>query len=297
MSLRSITILGVPLYTLAKYRGMGAAVKELRKLGIAEPLKRSADSFTDLGDAHVTPIITDSGPSNMRNFSTFVDNSAAITDRASMVPGESFMFCLGGECGLAVGVLAGLRSKLKGTPGLVWLDAHGDFNTPETTQSGFVGGMPLAFVCGRGPNFPASIERYRPLVKEENVIHLGSRDLDPLEARAFDSSPIRVHSTASLRKEGIERTVEQEVAYLADNADWIVCHLDVDVLDPTVIPAVSFPTKDGLNVQDVRTVIKRLVKTDKLRAFNLAAYEPTQDPDLAAGRAIVSLVSEIFATK
>lgn len=297
MSLRSITVLGVPLYTLAKYRGMGAAVKELRKLGIAEALKRNADSFTDLGDVQLTQISTDSGPSNIRNFSTFLDDSAAIMNRASIVPGVSFMFCLGGECGLAVGALAGLRSNFKGTPGLVWLDAHGDFNTPETTQSGFVGGMPLAFACGRGPKLPASIERYRPLVKEENVIHFGSRDIDPLEAKAFDSSPIRVHPAASLRKEGIERTAEQEAAYLADNTDWIICHLDVDVLDPAIIPAVSFPTKDGLSLQEVGTVIKRLLKTDKLKAFNLAAYEPTQDQFTFWGRTIVSLVSEIFGSR
>lgn len=294
--LKSMTFLGVPLYTLAKYRGMGAAVKSLRNLGLTEALKESVDSFTDLGDVQLSQVTADSGSDNMRNFSHFLNDTTAIMDRAERVPAEDFAFCLGGECGLALGTLAGLRSSFGGTPGLVWLDAHGDFNTPETTQSGFVGGMPLAFVCGRGPKFSPSIDSLRPLVKEENVVHLGSRDLDALEAEALESSPVRLHSASSLRKEGVERTAKQEASYLADNTDWVICHLDVDVLDPTVVPAVSFPTKDGLTVQEVRTIVGALLKMDKLRVFNLAAYEPTRDNGSGAGRTIVGLMSEISAS-
>jgi len=291
-----MTFLGVPLYTLAKYHGMGAAVKSLRNLGLTATLKESVDSFTDLGDVQLTQITADSGPDNTRNFSHFLDDTNAIMDWAERVPNENFAFCLGGECGLALGTLAGLRSNFRGTPGLLWLDAHGDFNTPETTQSGFVGGMPLAFVCGRGPKFSPRIENLRPLVKEENVVHFGSRDLDPLEAEALESSLVRLHSASSLRNEGLERTAKQEASYLADNTDWIICHLDVDVIDPTVVPAVSFPTKDGLTVQEVRTIVGALLKTDKLKVFNLTAYEPTRDHGFQAGRTIVALMREIFTS-
>jgi len=295
--LHSMSLLGVPLYTLARYHGMGAAVKVLRSLGIAETLKQGSVSFTDLSDVPLLEFSTDSGPSNMRNFSYFLDSSAAIMDRASKVPRGDFVFCLGGECGLALGTLAALRSRFRGMPGLLWLDAHGDFNTPETTRSGFVGGIPLAFVCGRGPKFPPSIENLRPLVKEENVVHFGSRDLDPLEAKAVESSSIKLHSAVSLHKEGLERTLEREAAYLEDSADWIICHLDVDVIDPSIIPAVSFPTNGGLSLNEVNTIVKTLLKTGKLKVFNLAAYEPTRDISYSAGRTIVGLVSEIFKAK
>jgi arginase len=295
--LRSMSFLGVPLYTLSKYRGMGAAVRALRNLGIAEGLQKGAVSFTDLGDVPLVGLSTDSGPSNMKNFSHFLNSTATIMDRASQVPSEDFVFCLGGECGLALGTLTAFSSSFGGTPGLLWLDAHGDFNTPEITQSGFVGGMPLAFVCGRGPKFPPNIERSRPLVKEENVVHFGSRDLDPLEAKALESSPIRLHSDASLRKEGLIPTLDREAEYLTSNTDWIICHLDVDVIDPSIIPAVSFPTEGGLSASEVSTVVKTLLKTGKLKVFNLTAYEPTLDTSYLAGKTLVSLVSEVFTAK
>jgi arginase len=292
-----MSFLGVPLYTMAKYRGMGAAVKALRNLGIAEALQKSTFSFNDLGDVPLPDLSTDSGPSNMKNFSYFLNSTSTIMDRASQVPREDFVFCLGGECGLALGTLTAFRSSFGGTPGLLWLDAHGDFNTPETTESGFVGGMPLAFTCGRGPKFPPNIERSRPLVKEENVVHLGSRDLDSVEARALESSPIRLYSAASLHKEGLIPTLDRETEYFTDNTDWIICHLDVDVIDPSIMPAVSFPTKDGLSTSEVSTVVKTLLKTGKLKVFNLTAYEPTLDTSYLAGKTLVSLVSEIFTAK
>jgi arginase len=147
----NLPLIGLPFYSLSKYRGMATAVAALRSAGIAETLAKSAKHFNDMGDCHLSKITEDSGPPNLRNFPQFLDDTDIVQEMASRVGSDDFVFCLGGECTLVTGTLAGFKGRFKGTPGMLWVDAHGDFNTPETTASGFLGGMPLAFACGHGP--------------------------------------------------------------------------------------------------------------------------------------------------
>ena len=149
--MQKVSMIGLPIYTLAKYRGMGMAVKALRRLGITEAVNQHTQDFKDLGDVKLTEIETDSGPSNLRNFPQFLRDTESILRAASEVDSDDFVFCLGGECALITGSLAAFRTKFEGQPGMLWMDAHGDFNTQETTTSGFIGGMCLALACGRRP--------------------------------------------------------------------------------------------------------------------------------------------------
>ena len=210
---------------------------------------------------------------------------------ASRVGPDDFVFCLGGECTLVTGTLAGFKATFKGKPGMLWLDAHGDFNTPETSTSGFLGGMPLAFACGRGPKLHQSIEDARPLLEEANVVHVASRALDPLESKAMESSPMKLYPASTLRKEGVGKVAAEAAAHLADRSDWIVCHLDVDSIDPTIIPAVNYPEPGGLTLEEVKTVVKAVQGTGKLKVFNLTAYNPTLDKDHASAQRLVTLVA------
>ncbi len=290
-----MSLLGIPIYTLAKYRGMASAVRALRELGLADVLRQRRGSFRDFGDVALPQMQRDSGPSNMRNFQHFSESTDIIHEAACQVPEDDFVFCLGGECGLIVGTLAAFRSKFKGQPGLLWMDAHGDFNTPGTTPSGYLGGMPLAFACGRGPQLSPTIEKIRPLITEDQIVHLGSRDLDPSEAKAMEASPMCVYSAAMMHKQGVERVAGDVANYLADRADWIICHLDVDVTDSSVLPAVNYPSRGGLTLKEVKATLTTLMRAEKLKVFNLTAYNPELDRTQTSGRTILKLISDIFA--
>ena len=295
--MQKVSMIGLPIYSLAKYRGMGMAVEALRRLGIVDAVNQHALGFKDLGDVKLSAIGTDSGPSNLRNFPQFLRDTESVLRAASEVDSDDFVFCLGGECALITGTLAAFKTKFKGQPGMLWMDAHGDFNTPETTISGFIGGMCLAFACGRGPKLTPSIEDVMPLLNEENVVHLASRSLDPLESKAMQSSPLRLYSASDVHKIGLQ-TVAREVAYyLAERTDWIVCHLDVDSIDPRIISAVDFREEGGLTLEGVRTVIDALQMTGKLRVLDLAAYNPLLDHDNDSGNKLVKLTSDIFSTR
>ena len=124
--------------------------------------------------SHV-PRSADQGPNNLHNLESFIEGTKRVKETLLQgADASKLMFCLGGECAFIVGSLAALRTKLKGKPGIVWMDAHGDFNTPETSPEGFIGGMPLAFACGRGPKLSPDIEAARPLLSEKQVVQVGS---------------------------------------------------------------------------------------------------------------------------
>jgi arginase len=290
--MRSISLIGVPLYTLTKYDGMGLAVQTLRNLGIDRRLRARCAEFRDCGDVVLPPLTRDSGPPNIRNYEYFLKCTDAIFNASKASREQGMSFYLGGECGLVVGSAAGLKQQLPGKPGLLWIDAHGDFNTPETSPSGFVGGMPLAFVCDRGPRFSEQIEKHRPIIEENAVVHLGGRDFDPLESKALRSSRVKLYSVSEFKENPTKLAVEI-AEILAKESDWIICHFDVDALDPAIMPAVNYPCKNGLTPEDVNTVVAELSKTDKLRAFNLTAYDSTLDKDGRCGKTIVDLVAKL----
>jgi len=294
--MQNVSMIGLPFYSLAKYRGIGMAVQTLRGLGITNSLKQGATVFKDRGDVTLSELKADSGPSNLRNFPQFLRDTDSVLIATSQVDADDFVFCLGGECALIVGCLAGFKTKFKGKPGILWMDAHGDFNTPETTGSGFIGGMCLAFACGRGPKLTAAVETARPLLREENVVHLASRSLDPLESKAMESSSIKFYSATDAHEMGVQKVAREAAEYLAERSDWIICHLDVDSIDPSIISAVNFREKGGLTLKEVTNVVDALQKTEKMKIFNLTAYNPTLDPDRDSGRKLVKLTSDIFST-
>jgi len=135
---------------------MASAVRVLRESGMIVSVQKNTAPFVDYGDVPLSGIRVDSGPENLKNFTQFIVDTERIQTAVAKVGGGGLVFGLGGECSICVGTLAGLKNRIGGEAGVVWVDAHGDFNTPETTPSGYIGGMCLALACGRAP----SLESY-----------------------------------------------------------------------------------------------------------------------------------------
>jgi arginase len=290
--MQNISLVGMPLYTLVKNHGMGTAGQSLRDLGIVRALNERIDQVRDFGDVKLPSLTKDEGPSNLRNYDHFLTCTDAIFDASrKLLEEEGVIFNLGGECALILGSAAGLKQHLSDKLGLLWIDAHGDFNTPETTRSGFVGGMPLAFVCGRGPRFSPQIEELRPIIHENAVVHLGGRDLDPLESDAIRSSEIRLYSPSEFREKGVDKMAAEIAGLLADQSDWLICHLDLDAIDPSIMSAVNYPSPEGLTLAEIHAAVRAITQTGKLRAFNLAAYNSAIDKDGVCAKVILDLVS------
>jgi arginase len=247
----------------------------------------------DVGDIALPPLKKDHVEGSAKNLTYFIDCTARVLDRTRSLDSE-FVVLVGGECSMTPGALAGLSESFYGKPGMLWLDAHGDFNTPETSPSGYIGGMCLAMACGLGPSLGPELERRRPLLAEERLVHVGSRALDPPEVIAFNSSPAKLFTAQQVRKIGAEDVGEEAARHLSNRSDWVVCHLDVDVVDPASMPAVSYPTPGGLTIDQTALIIRAISKTGKLRVLEVAAYNPTRDRGGRSGRAIVRILRSVF---
>ena len=282
-------LIGLPMYTLSRYSGMEKSPGALRKAGIAKVFEG-----IDLGDVALQGVHGSRGPKNMKNLERFLQDSEMIRSRLSKVEGVGRVVSLGGECSMIVGELAGLKVAMKGSPGMVWIDSHGDFNVPGTSPSGYIGGMCLALASGRGPKLSPEVDAVMPLIEEEKLVHLGSRALDEAEIKAMTSSPMRMVSTDGMRKGGIDAESRASAKWLSDRCDWIVCHLDVDVIDPVWMPSVNYPTPNGITPGEAARLLVSFAATGKLAALDVAAYNAGLDRDGRSARLVVDLLSRAF---
>ncbi len=185
-----------------------------------------------------------------------------------------------GDCTQPIGVLAGLQ--VEGLdPLLVWYDAHGDFNTPETTPSGFIGGMPLAMLCGRGEQTIVA-GAGASVLPEGQVILTDARDLDPGEKEAVAGSGI---------------THLPDVAGLLDldlpAEKPIYIHFDCDVLDLADLAAIDYPAEGGPAMETVEASLARLADTGRVAAVSVTLWNPDKDEDGSAGRVVLGLVDRL----
>jgi arginase len=183
---------------------------------------------------------------------------------------------IAGDCCTVIGVLAGLQ-RAGVNPRLVWLDAHGDFNTWETTPSGFIGGMPLAMIVGRGEQTLLQAAALTPL-PERDVILANARDLDPGERELLQQSRVRhVLDVASIPQ-------------LVSSERPIHIHLDTDVIDASEAPAMRYPVKGGPTLNTLREMVARLTNTGRVVGISMTLWDFDQDADKRTERASMTLL-------
>jgi arginase len=193
---------------------------------------------------------------------------------------------LAGNCNTAVGTLAGLGPGV----GVTWFDAHGDFNTPDTTTSGFLDGTAVAILTGRcWKQLSVSIPGFQPIA-DETVCLVGTRDLDPLESRLLEESNVDVIAPGRIQSE-LPRTLNA----IGQHADSMYVHLDLDVLDPDVAAANKLSVRGGLTIEDVEYALSLIARDFRIAGVTLSAYDPDVDTDGAAAAAAIRLISTAAA--
>jgi len=187
---------------------------------------------------------------------------------------------IAGDCCTALGMLAGLR-RGGCEPSLLWFDAHGDFNTPETSPSGFLGGMPLAILVGRGDDALRRALGLEPFA-EERVVLTDARALDPLERPLLESSQV-VHRP---------RVEELATAPLPDGPLWV--HFDADVVDSAENSGHRYPEAGGPSAEALGAVFRRIAQTGRLAAVSVSTWDPALDADGTSRRVALALLDELL---
>jgi len=249
---------------------MGAGPDHLIDNGLPEMLRsaeRPSLSFADLLP-EVDP------PAEVAT--TFeLDRLVAEQVRMAIAGGE-FPLVLSGNCNTAVGMIAGLGAE---DLGVVWFDAHADFNTPETTATGFTDGMGLAIAVGHcWTEMAGGVPGFTP-VAEENVVLAGARAVEPSEEERLAASDVAVVGADRIGREGL-RALEAALDGLEGRVGKVYVHLDLDVLDPaTVGKANQFAPEGGLSAEDLETALGMVRECFSVAAAGIASYDPAFDAD------------------
>jgi arginase len=219
----------------------------------------------------------------------------SLSDRVRVArQAGTFPLILAGNCASALGTVSGART---GDIGIFWFDAHGDFNTPETTTGGFVDGMGLAMLTGAcWTRLTASIPGFRA-VPGNHVVHVGARDLDEGEGERMQEAGIAVVGAAALAQQGVHAALAHPLIVLLAQVREVYLHLDLDVLDPQEVPANEYQPEGGMALSDLEEAVRLIGQRFDVSAAAVTAYDPARDPDNRAIRAVSRIVGSLAATQ
>ncbi len=297
MRSRAVKLLGVAAGGGASRPGAEGGPQALRELGLITRLERCGHILTDLGDIRGAYESDQTQPSfDINAFPNIVAVNRHVRDAVFSLmrtDGGAFPLIIGGDHSLAIGVLAGLADA-SGRLGVVWIDAHADFNTPLSSPSGNAHGMSLAVACGRGHFELRDIADKDPMVREEDAVILGARELDDGEVAALAASRVTVHDMASWRAAGVIAETLRLVDRLAHDCDHVHLSFDVDAIDAAAAPGTGTPVDGGLTPDEARALFTALSQQDKLHSIEFVEFNPSLDEDGRTGTLAIELLETLF---
>ena len=280
--MRAVHIIGVPLDLGGNRRGTDMGPSAFRIAGIAEQLTSLGLSVTDKGDIP-SPIPEAKGAGDPRK--RYVREIAKVCQRlfqtslASFDEG-AFPIVLGGDHSLGAGSVAAAAAHVRkrGKPlGLIWVDAHGDMNSPASTGSGNVHGMTLAALLGREPAELARFAGDTPAVLARHAVLVGIRNLDASEKEIVRAAKVHVFTMKEIDRLGIAEVMERAISLASRGTGGFHVSYDLDVCDPTVAPGVGTPVKGGLSYREAHVVMEMVAESGKLTSLDLVEVNPTLD--------------------
>jgi arginase len=281
--MRSVHIIGVPLDLGGGRRGVDMGPSAFRIAGLGERLVTLGCRVADRGDLPAPIPETQEARDERKKYIHDIARVCQMlyeTALASLHEG-AMPLVLGGDHSLAagsVGAAAEWARTTRGLPiGLLWIDAHGDMNTPATSPSGNVHGMPLAALLGPEPAELSRIGGWSPKVLPEHTALVGVRNLDEREKAAVRESRVHVFTMKDIDRQGIASVVEQAVGLAGNGTAGIHVSFDLDACDPMIAPGVGTPVRGGLNYREAHMVMEMVADSGLLTSLDMAEVNPTLD--------------------
>ena len=282
MSAKTINIIGVPLDLGAGRRGVDMGPSAMRVADLNKKLATLGYSVEDAGNVPVTIPETqhfgDHQSKFLKEIIQVCEHLAQLVERA--LDEKSLPIVLGGDHSIAIGTLGGgarYYQRIRQNIGLMWFDAHADFNTPETSPSGNVHGMPLSAVVGVGPQDLTNLHGICPKVKPQNAVLVGVRDIDGPEKELLVSSAVRVFTMRDIDERGMRSVVEEAIKIATQHTAGLAVSWDMDFLDPSYAPGVGTPVKGGASYREAHLAMEMIADTNKLLSLELVEVNPVLD--------------------
>ena len=280
--MQPIHLIGVPLDLGGNRRGTDMGPSAFRIAGIGEQLSRLGRTVVDKGDV-ATPIpeIKGWGDAHKR----YIKDIARVCHKVFQTALASFdegalPITLGGDHSLGAGSVAAASAFMRKRGhklGLLWIDAHGDMNTPQTSESGNVHGMPLSALLGAEPLELARISGESPVVLPEHTVLVGLRNLDEVEKNLVRASKVHVFTMKDVDRLGIAQVMERALALAGTDTGGIHMSFDLDVCDPAIAPGVGTAVKGGLDYREAHVVMEMAAESGGLTSLDLVEVNPTLD--------------------
>lgn len=292
---RTIQIIGVPIDLGQTQRGVDMGPGAVRYAGLASRLAALGHRIIDSGNLGVP--IRETLPEELeQHYLPSIRNSCQSVYQIvrSAVEAEHIPLLLGGDHTLAIGSIGGTTHAAPA--GLIWIDAHGDFNTPLTTLTGNIHGMTLAVLLGDGYPELVDLGRPGPRLRAEDVVMIGIRDLDPEERIRLRDSGIAVYTMRDIDERGIG-AVTRETLERLEHRERLHVSLDMDSLDPQAAPGVGTASSGGLTCREAQLMMEIIADSGRCRALDIVEINPVLDRHNQTARLAVDLAASLFGKR
>ena len=294
-----IHLIGVPLDLGAGRRGVDMGPSAIRIAGVRERLARLGYQVIDTGDVPVPiPESADPGDPKAHYLPQIAEVAAELADRVTTaMRAWAIPLVLGGDHSLSIGSIAGAARWARENDadiGLLWFDAHADMNTPDTTPSGNIHGMPLAASLGYGDPALTEIAGFSPKVRWDKTVLIGARDVDRGERALIREAGIRTFTMREIDEDGIVPVLEEALAIVSEGTAGFLVSWDMDFVDPNFAPGVGTAVKGGVDYREGHLALEIVSDTDRMIAMDLVETNPILDEHNRTGRLGMELILSAF---
>jgi arginase len=299
---RRCRIIGVPMDLGAGRRGVDMGPSAIRIAGLNQALAFLGYDVIDAGNVHVAP---PEAVAQVHTRARFLPEITAASEelarRVEAALDEGAVpVVLGGDHSIAIGSVAGVAAhfrKAGAVVGIIWLDAHADCNTPETTPSGNIHGMPLAALLGYGAKELTEVAGFAPKVRPENTAIIGARSIDPGERELLRSLGVRVFTMTEIDERGMNTCVEEAVQIAARNTAGIHVTMDMDVIDPFYAPGVGTPERGGVTYREGHLAMEKIADSGRVVSVELTEVNPLFDTANQTAQLAVEMILSALGKK
>ena len=279
---QKVRIIGVPMDLGQSRRGVDMGPSALRGAGLQASIKKLGLQVEDIGNLSVKqPEEMPIGEKRAKYLEEIAETCGDIAAAAEKSLSEGFLpLLLGGDHSIAAGVAAGVANyfrKDKKQIGYLWLDAHGDMNTPESSPSGNVHGMPLAAIMGYGAPELVDLLGFKPKAEPGNIVIVGARDLDAQERKIVKKSGIHVFTMRDIDERGMREVMSDALKYAMDDTAGIAVSLDMDFVDPADAPGVGTPVRGGVTYREAHLAMEMIADTESMVSLEVVEINPILD--------------------
>jgi arginase len=297
-----IELIGVPLDLGASRRGTEMGPSAIRIAGVTERLQRIGHEITDAGDLEVdAPEVQTIEDPKLKYLPEITETVTQLANRVSQAMQQGrFPLVLGGDHSIAIGTIGGVAAflnKQKKKLGVIWIDAHGDMNTHETTMSGNIHGMPFAAVLGKGAPQLVNVGGAFQKVKPRDAVLVGARNLDPKEQQLIRESGITVYTMEDIDRRGIFEVLIEAVEIASQHTDFLHLSLDVDALDPLEAPGVGTPVRGGLTYREAHTAMEIIAGKRRFCSMEVVEVNPILDIRNTTGEVAAELIESALGKR